>query len=321
MASGYGSDQRQISLDAKISRLATRQHGVFSRTQALRCGATDSSIRTRIVAGRWEWLHPGVYRVAGLPQSWRQLLLAACLAWGDGALASHRSAARLWRFPGFEHAPLEITVPRIRRGRNAALIVHWSDVPPNDATVLETIPVTSPFRTLLDLASLASIEVVEEALDDALRRRLASISRLRWHLGESAGRGRRGIVVLRSLLDARDRSNDVPQSVFETKLLRTLKKAGLPEPVLQHPVRIGKNIIAVVDFAFPALRLAIEADGYRWHSGRVRSEHDRARRNSLTALGWRVVHVTWTDLASDPDAVVHMIEHAARDARGTFGRG
>jgi len=64
----------------------------------------------------------------------------------------------------------------------------------------------------------------------------------------------------------------------------------------------------VVDFAFPEARVAIEADGYRWHSGRARWERDLARRNSLTALGWRIVHVTWADLTQDPATLIARIK-------------
>lgn len=122
--------------------------------------------------------------------------------------------------------------------------------------------------------------------------------------------GRPGIVAIRSLLDARDPSSAVPRSVFETRLLRVLKAAGLPTPTLQHQVRDDRRVVAIVDFAFPAARLAIEADGYRWHSGRARWEHDLARRNTLTSLGWRVLHMTWTDLTTNPTAMIHRIETA-----------
>lgn len=68
--------------------------------------------------------------------------------------------------------------------------------------------------------------------------------------------------------------------------------------------------MGVVDFAFPASCLAIEADGYRWHSGRVHWEHDRERRNRLTLAGWRVIHVTWSDLSRRPEAVIETVRRA-----------
>jgi very-short-patch-repair endonuclease len=123
--------------------------------------------------------------------------------------------------------------------------------------------------------------------------------------------GTPGAATIRTLVDARTDSHAVPQSMFESKLLRVLKAAGLPGPVLQHEVRDAGRLLAVVDFAFPDARLAIEAEGYRWHSGRRRFANDLARRNALTAVGWRVVHVTWRDL-SDPGAVVRTVKAALR---------
>ena len=69
-------------------------------------------------------------------------------------------------------------------------------------------------------------------------------------------------------------------------------------------------MVARVDYAYPEARLAIEADGYRWHSGRVRWEQDRARLNELTLLGWRIIHVTWSELIRNPEAVVARIRTA-----------
>lgn len=69
-------------------------------------------------------------------------------------------------------------------------------------------------------------------------------------------------------------------------------------------------MVAIVDFAYPDQRLAVETDGHRFHSGRADFDHDRARRNELTLLGWRVIHVTWTDLVEQPDTIVKAITTA-----------
>ncbi|HEX9712877.1 MAG TPA: type IV toxin-antitoxin system AbiEi family antitoxin domain-containing protein [Actinomycetota bacterium] len=294
-----------------MARLAERQHGVFTRAQLRELGATRGFIDHRLEVGRWERCASGVFRLAGVPPSWRQSLLAACLAWGDGAVASHRAAAALPRLAGFEPGPIELTVPR-RRDRIAPGIVHRNALPAGDVTIVEAIPVTVPARTLIDIAAVASRDAVEEALDDALRRRLVSIARMRWHV-RGDQRGRPGIAVMRALLEARAPSDPPPESVLESRLLRVLRRARLPEPLPQYRIRSGGRTVAVVDFAFPDARLAIEADSYRWHSGRMPWEHDLARRNALTLLGWRVIHVTWRDLAR-PERLVAAIWAALHDA-------
>jgi very-short-patch-repair endonuclease len=112
---------------------------------------------------------------------------------------------------------------------------------------------------------------------------------------------------MRALIDARAPA-ETPASVFETRLLRSLRDAGLPKPEVQHEIKVGGRHIARVDFAYPSEQIAIEADSYGHHSSRLAWEHDRARMNVLTGLGWRVLHVTWLQLESQPSKVVRAIE-------------
>jgi very-short-patch-repair endonuclease len=307
MASEYASERAQESCEGRLTKLAAAQHGVFSRDQAMYSGVNDSRIQRRLAAGRWERVHAGVYRVAGTPATWRQSLIAACLM-NPAVVVSHRSAAALWKLSGFAPGPLEVIVSRSQgRKQFAGFIAHrLSPLAPADITELDGIRVTSPARTLIDIASVASSDIAEEALDDALRRRLVSIDRLRWRISELGRSGRPGISRMRALLAERDPRVSVPQSVFETRLLRLLRRADLPKPVLQHRVSSGA-FVAVVDFAFPSLRIAVEAEGYRWHSGKLRWEHDLARRNALTALGWRVIHVSWKELIENPETLIEEI--------------
>src|SRR5207249_2080176 len=142
-------------------------------------------------------------------------------------------------------------------------------------------------RTIIDLAAVISGETLEEALDVALQRRLTSLSRVRWRLADLGRHGRPGIAMLRRLIAARSGVEAVPESVIETRFSRLLRRAGLPAPVRQYHVRDRGRLVARVDFAYPDARLAIEVEGFRWHSGRARWERDLGRRNELTELGWR----------------------------------
>jgi hypothetical protein len=295
------------SIDEQIAAIAVGQFGVFSRAQATSLGISKDVIRHRVHVGRWIQVTPYVFRLAGAPLSWRRSLMEACLAWGDGAVVSHRSAAALLHLEGFGPGPVELTVARVRQ-RNAPGVIHRNALPAVDVTCVEGIPITTSARTLIDIATVSPRDVTEGALDDALRRGLVSIVHLRWRLDELGARP--GVVIMRSFLDARDSRPSVPGSGFERKVLRILKKPGLPEPVLQHRIRDGGRLVAIADFAYPDLRLAIEADGYRWHSGRARWQRDRRRSNELTLLGWRIIHVTWEDIRDRREAVTDSILEA-----------
>lgn len=150
-------------MDLRIAALAAKQHGLFTRRQAL-AAAGRGLIEQRLEAGRWRRVHRGVYRLTGAPQTREQAILAACLAAGPFALASHSIAAELWRLPGFEGGPIEISVPRGRWPRLPNVVIHTSaHLTKRDGTVIGVIPVTSPARTLSDLAASVEEGRLEEA--------------------------------------------------------------------------------------------------------------------------------------------------------------
>lgn len=267
----------------------------------------------RMSSGRWLEILPGVYRIAGTPRSWPQDLMAVCLWGGAGTAASHRAAAALWELEGFREGILECSTDRrIRRGE-LDLVIHRATLRRFEVTSRGRIPVTTPARTLLDLGSVASPDAVERALEDALRKRLTTVSRLTSALERSGGRGRRGTGVLKRLLDPRGSDQAALESALELELRRLLKKARLPEPVRQFEIRDGDSLIARVDFAYPELRLAIEADGYRYHSGRSAWQRDVSRRNQIVMQGWRVVNFTSEDLRRRPLEAIAQIRRALAD--------
>lgn len=227
-------------------------------------------------------------------------MLAASLACGRGAVASHLSAGAAWSLPDISDGLPEVSVPIGRRPRPAGVIVHQKRLSRRDTTRLGIIPVTTPARTLIDLASCVSDELLEQGLDDALRRGLVTAERMVARL-EDAGRAQ-GVGRLRDLVAARAHSRSVPGSPLETRFERLARRAGVPPLVRQYHVTDGRRR-AFLDFAWPDLMLAVEVDGYRFHSGRQKWEDDRARGNMLTLLGWRVIHVTARDLDEPKDLV------------------
>jgi len=175
-----------------------------------------------------------------------------------------------------------------------------------DLTEIDGVPVTKIERTLLDLSGVSDPDSLEEAVDCALRRRLTTVSRLRLRL--RSGSGRHGIKKLRSILAERDDKGRPSASAFETRLNRLLLRSGLPA-MREYTIWDGGEFVARVDFCFPDSKLIIEADGYRWHSGRRAWQRDRERRNRLTELGWTVIQATWTDLMQRPAQTIERIRN------------
>lgn len=311
------------SLDRLVAELAARQHGVIERSQVQRLGASKGVITYRLASGRWERLHPHVFRLAGSPETWLQELLAACFAWGDGVAISHRSAAGLRGIAGFASSNtvvlansnivglassniVELTVPPGRRRRDGPGTVHRNLLLPSEIEFVHGIPTTSVARTLIDLATVSDVGLVAKGLDDALRKRIVSRAWLRWCLTQ-VPQGRPGIRVIRALLDEREDSGGALQSPFETEFFQALIAEKLPLPVVQHEVHHKGRVIARVDFAYPDARLAVETDGYRYHSIYTDWERDRVRHNDLVAAGWRVIRITWKQLHNNPAATMRRV--------------
>jgi len=295
-------------MDRRIALVAEPQLGLVTHAQSITAGLTEEGIRYRIEVGRWRRAHAGVYVVAGAPWSWEQDVMAACLAAGPGAVASHRSAAVIWGLDGVASDVVEVSVPRPRCHRLRGVIVHRStDLDRSTAMTRAGILVSSPVRTLVDLGAVVPARTVERALDQAVSRRLVSLAGVRRELEAVARKGRRGAGVLRDLLDERADAYTLIDSVLEAHMLRRCRNHGVALPICQYEVREGNRFVGRVDFAFPHLRLAIEVDGYESHAGLAAFRHDRVRQNDLVAAGWTVLRFTWHDVTANPERVAASI--------------
>jgi predicted transcriptional regulator of viral defense system len=153
-----------------LEERAEVQYGRFTLTQALASGMNRTTLYRRTRLGRYALEHSGVFRFAGLPESWEGSVLAACLAAGQDAVASHRSAARLWGLTDHSDDTVEITVPDPRHPRLRTVTIHRAtDLRAENTTIRRRIPVTNPLRTMVDLAAVLPPDKVEDALDAGLR--------------------------------------------------------------------------------------------------------------------------------------------------------
>jgi predicted transcriptional regulator of viral defense system/very-short-patch-repair endonuclease len=303
-------------LDRQLDRLAARQHGLLTRAQALAAGATPSVVDHRVASGRWVGIGRGLYRVAGVPVTWETKLAGACLA--GPAVASHRSAAVLWGIGDVRPGRAEITIPRGRRLHVAGVRVHESrDLDAADPRRLRGIPVTGVERTLIDLGMVCRVQQVEDALFDAIDRRVTTWDRVLRSFAGHARKGRDGVGTMRSIID-RNLHRALPQSRLEALVERAIAEGGLPPPVRQQKIYDERGFIARVDFAYPRLRIAIEADGRSVHARRLAFERDHAKRNRLALLGWTLLVVTWEMVVRDPIAVGQLVA-LARDRASASG--
>ncbi len=204
--------------------------------------------------------------------------MAAVLAAGPRAVLSHRSAAALWGIRHTASARIEITVPKQLRPR-PNLLPHCAVLPADEVTVHDGIPVTTPARTLFDLAAVLRPNELDRALNEAEIRRLPGPQPLL-----DLYSGHRGTATLRTLLLNARRSLRSP---LEAEFLEFLDANGIERPETNVLIE-GYECDAV----WRDQRLIVELDGYTTHGTRRAFERDRERDRKLGAKGWRTARVT-----------------------------
>jgi very-short-patch-repair endonuclease len=296
------------SPDKRIDRIAKPQHGLVALRQTRTEGVTDGQVRIRRDHQTLVRVQRGVYRTAGAPVTWQQRLLAACLAAGPSAVASHRAAAVLWGLAD-PPAPVELTVPYGRGPRPRATVVHRStDLRAVDTVRRSGVPATNPIRTVGDLGAVAP-DLVGQAVERGLYARLFTTAALWGLVADLARPGRRGLRVLRDVLVARSLGDARCESLIEPIFADIARAAGV-DVAYQHPIVVAGRRY-VVDFAIPPVRVFVEVDGLEAHAGREALDHDLARQNALVLAGWHVLRYTSTHLRrrrAVRDEIVALVE-------------
>lgn len=289
--------------ERRLLILAGRQRHLVTTGQLRDLGYAKSTIHDRLIARR---LHPtpfaGVFSLAPPPLDRLATIKAAALACGRCSLPSLWSATAVLEIAEPPLLPVHITNPTGRGRGREHIAVHRSIVLPCDTAGRDGILCTSAARTVIDLAAIATAEEVERALIAADSLRILNRPRLAELLEEA--RGRRGVRTLRSIIGGepvRVRSDR------EVDMLLACRLAGLPEPVVNGTVEGFE-----VDYHWPALKLVVELDGWRFHGGRDRMNADRDRDQRLTLAGWLVVRFTRDQLVADPAACARRLGALAR---------
>jgi very-short-patch-repair endonuclease len=194
----------------------------------------------------------------------------------------------------------EVIVPTTAgRPRRDGIVVHRQRLPAAHVTVHGGIPVTTPIRTLLDLASALSLTALAKCFEQAQVKLHVPPAPL---AAEVISRPRhRGNAKLRRILLGAVDPADV-RSVLELRFLRMCAAHGIPRP--QVNVRIGQW---TPDFLWPEWRLVVETDGYEFHRTAAAKHRDAAKDEFLRGEGFTVVRLTWADVTERPSSTVARI--------------
>lgn len=304
--------------DARAARLANRQSGHLSRAQALTLGFSTSAIKRRLQRGVWDRVHPGVYRIAGVPPSWHGEVWAALLAVGPVATVTHETGLRLNGSPHVAPRPITFTVPHGAHPRVAGAVVHQiDDLRPHHVISIDGLPVSDPARAVVESAATLGPRRLGRALDDLVFDRRTSYGHVSVRLAEVMRPGKPGVAVLARLLDERDEGSTPSGSQLERALVGALVAGGLPVPERQMALPGTGAIEGLVDAAYRDCTVILEADGRRWHT-RVRDlARDHARDAEAARAGWQTLRFLYEEITRDPEGVCATVAdvRAVRAAR------
>jgi elongation factor P len=291
--------------DVLVAQRAAEAWGVLSLDELFACGLSRDAVSDRALSGRLHKIHRGVYSVGHANPPVEGRFLAAVKACGSGAVLSHHSAAALWGFMQWDDRHPEITVVGTAPRAHPGLRVHrTTTLDRDDSARHRGIPVTSPARTLLDLAAklehrpLRSATRRAQSLHRVNIRQLVAILARHWRRPGSAKLAR---IVVTGPAPTRSELEDV--------VLDLILRGGLAHPQVNEALRLGGRRV-VPDFRWPAHRLVVEADGAAWHDNKLARDADAERQALLEAHGERVLRVTWDQAIADPQRTLARLRAA-----------
>jgi very-short-patch-repair endonuclease len=299
------ADKPDTRPDLRVARAAADQWGVLSLDELFACGLSRDAVSDRALNGRLHPLHRGVYAVghANVPLEGR--FLAAVKACGHSAVLSHFSAAALWGFMRWEDRHPEVTVVGTAPRAHPGLRIHrTTTLDRDDTTRHRGISVTSPARTLLDLAATLDPSGLRSATRRAQSIYRVNVRQLVDVLARH--RRRRGCAGLARIIA----TGPAPtRSELEDATLDLMLRGGLAHPDVNVALWLsGRRVVP--DFRWPEQRLVVEADGAAWHDNQLAREDDAERQALLEADGERVLRVTWDQVIARPGQTLSRIRAA-----------
>lgn len=288
---------------------AQKNHGVFSIEEALALGMPKTTLQRRAADGIFVRIGPGLFALPGTATRADLALRAAHKHLN--AVVSHQSAARIHGFETGGSTPPSVTVSHRGTHTFDGVVVHQAtDLLEEHVVEIDGLRVTSPPRTLVDLAKVLKRGRLERIIEQALVSRKVDLSEFVEMVATLSRRGKKGFKNLHLIIDGRLVGIEKLESELERITLRLIADAGLPEPMAQFYAPWLKPLKGRVDLAYPDLRILIECDSRRWHGRFDAFEVDRVRDNAAQLVGWIVLRFTWRMIKDEPSQVIATIRKA-----------
>ena len=291
----------KVAADAFISS----HLGVISTSRLLEIGCPSRTIGHLVADGELITMLPGVFRSAQWPGNREQLMAAAC-ARNSAAHIGFTTAGQQWGLRRMADPDVHVLVPHGRSPEMEGIVVHrCRRIDPVDVVQRpDGIRLTSPPRTLFDSADMIGSEATTSVLEQLLNEQRLTFGTISDTVQRLYHPNRPGSTTMLAVIGSRPAWRAALQSDLEVRVLGEMSRQGLPIPMTQHHLQLpgGRNI--AIDFAWPAVLLAVEVDHPAWHDGAADSHADKGRDRKLTTIGWTSTRITAIDVNGGlPEAV------------------
>lgn len=282
--------------------------------EAVALGMAKTTLQRRTADGIFVKIAPGLFALPGTATRADLALRAAQIHLN--AVVSHQSAARIHRLEVFGKSPPSVTVSHRGTHSFEGVVVHQAtDLLEEHLVTIDGLRVTTPARTLVDLAKVLGRPRLEQAIEHALITGRVDLAEFVEMVAALSRRGKKGFKNLHMIIDGRLVGFEKLESELERIMLRLIDEAGLPTPVMQFEAPWLRPLKGRVDLAYPDLRILVECDSRRWHGRFDAFEVDRVRDNAAQLAGWIVLRFTWRMIKDEPSKVVATIKGAC-EVRG-----
>lgn len=279
-------------------------HGVVTHAQFLAMGASPATVADLCRRGEITRIAAGVYCSAHYPVGDEQRMVATC-SHTTTSMIGFTTACRLWNLRGMPKTGLHALVPHGSTPTVDGVIVHrCRRIDPVDVVErADGIRLTSPPRSLFDAADMVGPRVCTSALEQVLDQycTFGTITDTLIRLGHPRRPGTR---TMTRVIRNRPSWRAALQSDLEVVVLAEIERQQLPAPVTQYPLTLPTGAPAILDFAWPEVKVALEVDHPVWHAGADPSHRDKHRDRKAATIGWQTVRVTDLDVSGSLAAAI-----------------
>lgn len=164
------ADRRDVQ--QRLQTVAYHQAGYVTARQALAAGYSHQSQKYHVDHGNWDRVERGIFRLRGWPSTIEDSYVLWSLWSGGRGVLSHSSALAVHDIGVLDPGVVHLTVPPGFHARHPAVVTTVAELSEEDVEHHGPYRVTTPLRTLLDLAAdrRTDQESVDDAVTEALER-------------------------------------------------------------------------------------------------------------------------------------------------------